>query len=290
MDPRQQFRKLMESPGIIPAPGAGDAGQAKLIEEAGFPAVYMSGSFVSWTFGWPDVGLLTMNEMVARATNIVEQVSIPVIADADEGYGGILNVTRTVREYERSGVAAIHLEDMFTKKHGVMASLTAAVNHIKAAVDARTDLNLYIIARTDAMAPWRSDLEVGKREEDCIKRCLAYVEAGADIIMIQVGPSSPETLRRFCREVPKPILVAMGSMSRPLNPPRKELEDYGIKIVLYPTLLRQRVIPHIREVLKDLSEQGRVLFTDEERRQWDFVNKKVLGLDHLRDVQEKYGE
>ena len=288
MNPRAQFKRLMDSPGIIAAVGAGDAGHAKLIEDAGFPAVYISGSFVSFTFGWPDVGLITMREMVDRASSIVNRVNIPVIADADEGYGGVINVMSTVREYERSGVAAIHLEDMFTKKYGVMAPITSAADHIKAALEARMDPGLNIIARTDALAPWRTDLETEKREDDCMKRCLAYVDAGADIIMIQVGPTSAETLNTFCREVPRPIMVTMGAWG--LNPPVDELEQIGVKIVVYPILLRHRMVPIMRAALRELREEGRAVYTDEERREWDYVNTKVLGLDELKKVQAKYPE
>ena len=288
MNPRAQFTRLMDSPGIIAAVGAGDAGQAKLIEDAGFPAVYVSGSFVSFTFGWPDAGLITMREMVDKAASIVNRVNIPVIADADEGYGGIINVMSTVREYDRSGVAAIHLEDMFTKKDGVMAPVTSAANHIRAAVEARTDPGLNIIARTDALAPWRTDLETEKREDDRMRRCLAYVDAGADIIMIQVGPTPAETLNLFCREIPRPILVTIGAWE--LNPPLDELEQIGVKIVVYPILLRHRMVPIMRAALRELREDGRVVFTDEERQEWNYVNTKVLGLDELRKAQAKYPE
>ena len=154
-----KFRQLLNSPGIIQAPGAYDCLTAKLIENAGFPAVYMTGAGTSVTqLGRPDLGLASMTEMVANAATMTDILDVPLIADADTGYGGVLNVRRTVRQYERAGVAAIHIEDQeMPKRCGHLddkkiVSTEDMVQKIQAAVDARTDDDFTIIVRTDSIA------------------------------------------------------------------------------------------------------------------------------------------
>lgn len=279
-----QLRKLLAQPGAIAVPGAGHAGHAKLIEEAGFPAVYMSGSFVSFTYGLPDVGLLTLTEMAQQAKLFADRVSIPVIADADDGYGSALTVMRTVREYEKGGVAALHLEDMFTKKHGVMAPISAAVNRIKAAVEARTDPDFCIIGRTDAMAPWRTDLPVSQRADDVLRRSLAFAEAGADIIFIQ-NVDNAGTMRRFCSEIPRPIMVTMGSWD--FFPTVTELGQMGVKIVLFPVQLRDKIVPIMRSLLAEIKSAGRVTFTDSEKKAKVAMNE-ALGMSRFHKLIDKY--
>ena len=174
----RRFRQMLQEPGIIMAPGAYDCLTAKIIQQAGFPAVYMTGAGTSVAqLGYPDLALATMTEMVANAAMIAEAVDVPVIADADTGYGGVLlNVQRTVRQYQRAGVAGIHIEDQeFPKRCGHLddkrvVSQSDMVRKIRAAVDARTDSDFTIIVRTDALAVTGWD--------DTMKRCEAYVEAG----------------------------------------------------------------------------------------------------------------
>ncbi len=152
------FRNLMGSDQIIVAPGAYDGVTARLIEHAGFPAVYMTGAGTAATLGYPDLGLVTMTEMVANAATLARSVNIPVIADADTGYGNELNVTRAVREYESRGVAGIHIEDQVAPKRcghldgKEIISADEFVAKIRAAVAARRDPDFVIIARTDARA------------------------------------------------------------------------------------------------------------------------------------------
>lgn len=281
---RKQLRELLSQDGIIQACGVGDAGEAKLVEEAGFPVVYMSGSFVSFTYGLPDVGFLTLSEMAERAGSIARRVGIPLIADADDGYGDAIAVTRTVQEYERAGVAAMHLEDEFPKKFGTLASIESMTAHLKAATAARTDPDFLIIARTDSMRPWRKDLVSGSAEDDCLKRCLAYADAGADIIMI-ICPGSEKALRRFCREIPRPVLVCAGTFD--YDPPVAELEDIGVKIVVYPVFIRQKITPFLRASLRQLLSDGHVTFNQEERVQRDKLND-ILGLPNFKRIQNAY--
>ena len=189
-----KFRQLLNDPGIIQAPGAYDCLTAKLIENAGFPAVYMTGAGTSVAqLGRPDLGLASMTEMVANAASMADILDVPLIADADTGYGGILNVRRTVRQYERAGVAAIHIEDQeMPKRCGHLddkkvVSTEDMVQKIQAAVDARTDDDFTIIVRTDSIAVTGWD--------DAMNRCDAYVKAGADALFVEALRTSEEVER-----------------------------------------------------------------------------------------------
>ena len=195
--PPSRLRKLLQDPGIIVAPGAYDCLTARIIQQAGFPAVYMTGAGTSIAaLGYPDLGLATMTEMVGNAAGIVEAVEVPVIADADTGYGGVLNVQRTVRQYEKAGVAAIHIEDQdMPKRCGHLddkriVSTEDMVRKVRAAVDARTDPDFVIIVRTDALAVSGWD--------DTMRRCEAYVEAGADVLFVE-ALRTPEEARRVTK-------------------------------------------------------------------------------------------
>ena len=184
MKPTTRLRQLLREPGIIVAPGAYDCLTAKIIEREGFSAVYMTGGGTSVTqIGQPDFGLTTMTEMITNADNIAATVDLPVIADADTGYGGVLNVHRTVRAYERAGVAGIHIEDQESPKRcghlddkRVISAEDMALK-IRAAVEARTDDDFVIIVRTDALAVTGMD--------DTLSRCEKYVEAGAEVLFVE---------------------------------------------------------------------------------------------------------
>ena len=186
-----KLRQLLREPGIIVAPGAYDCLTAKIIEREGFPAVYMTGAGTSATqIGRADLGVATLSEMVTNASNITATVDVPVIADADTGYGGILNVQRTVQLYERAGVAAIHIEDQdFPKRCGHLEDKKVIgagnmVQKIRAAVEARTDDDFVIIVRTDALAVTGM--------EDTLARCEKYVAAGADVLFVEALRSPQE--------------------------------------------------------------------------------------------------
>src|SRR5262245_7980330 len=178
MTPASRFRALLQRDGMVVAPGAYDCITAKLIEQAGFAAVYMTGAGTAATLGYPDFGLVTMSEMVANAARIAAAVELPVIADADTGYGNQLNVFRTVREYEKSGVAGLHIEDQeFPKKCGHLEGKQIILRDdymakIRAALAARRDPHFVIIARTDARAVASLD--------EAIARANAALAAGAD--------------------------------------------------------------------------------------------------------------
>ncbi len=186
-----RLRRMLQAPGILVAPGAYDGFSARLIEAAGFSTVYMTGAGTAAShLGQPDLGLATMTEMAAHARHLAACVSLPLIADADTGYGNVLNVVRTVREYERAGVAGLHLEDQVApKKCGHIAGKQVIparefADKIRAASEYRTDPDLVIIARTDARAVTGLD--------DAIERGNLYAEAGADVIFVEAPQSADE--------------------------------------------------------------------------------------------------
>lgn len=228
------MRELFASKKTVVAPGAHDMLTGKIIGRLGFDAVYMTGYGQSAShLGQPDVGLMTMSEMVARAANLVECCGVPVIADADTGFGNAVNVIRTVREYEKAGVAVIQLEDQVSpKKCGHMTGrqvipMEEMVGKIRAAVDARVNSDFMIMARTDA----RTVLGI----EAALERAHAYREAGADIIFVE-SPESVEEMARINRELPGVLTLAnMVEGGRTPLLKNTELSELGYNLIIYPT-------------------------------------------------------
>lgn len=254
MRPTTQFRRLLNQPGIIMAPGAYDCLTAKLIETAGFPAVYMTGAGTSVArLGYPDLALATMTEMRDNAAAIAAIVDIPVIADADTGYGGILNIRRTIRQYERSGVAALHLEDQESPKRcghlndKRVIPLTDMLPKIRAAVDARTDDDFTIIVRTDALAVTGWD--------DAINRCQEYINAGADALFVE-ALRTPDEVARAARELDIPLLYNYVETGKSPLLSAQELERLGFKIVIFPASALLTATQAIRQTLAALKQQG----------------------------------
>ena len=252
MQPTTQLRNLLREQGIIMAPGAYDCLTARIIEAAGFPAVYMTGAGTSVaTLGYPDLALATMGEMVGNAADIAATVSTPVIADADTGYGGILNIQRTIRQYQRAGVAGIHIEDQeFPKRCGHLDNkrvigIPEMVGKIRAAVDARTDDDFVIIVRTDALAVTGWD--------DTMRRCEAFTKAGADVLFVE-AIRSPEEAERVVASVELPLLYNYVETGKSPLFTAGELEELGFKIVIYPAsalLTVGKVVAGLMEELKD---------------------------------------
>ncbi len=249
-----KFRQLLREPGIIMAPGAYDCITAKLIETAGFPAVYMTGAGTSVArLGYPDLALATMTEMLDNAGAIADAVDVPVIADADTGYGGVLNVRRTVRQYERSGVAALHIEDQdFPKRCGHLDDKRVIpvgdmVQKILAAVDARTDDDFTIIVRTDALAVTGWD--------DSMRRCEEYVKAGADVLFVE-ALRTPEEVERAGRALDVPLLYNYVETGKSPLLPAAELERLGFKIVIFPASALLSAVQAVRQLLTELKEKG----------------------------------
>lgn len=251
MSKRQAFRKLIEGEGMTIAPGAFDGIGATLINQAGFPAVYMTGAGTSATLGYPDFGLLTMTEMVSNASRMNACIDVPLIADADTGYGNELNVVRMTQEFERAGIAAVHMEDQeFPKKCGHLDDkkvipLDDYLAKVRAFVDARTDPDFLLIARTDSRAV------IGF--EEAVHRSNAALDAGADIVFLE-APQTLEEVEAVPKLVKGPCLlnVVHRGKTPPLN--LKVAESYGYKLAILPTLLVRSFIGLCDQLLDELKE------------------------------------
>ena len=254
MKATSRFRQLLAEPGIITAPGAYDCLTAAIIEQTGFPAVYMTGAGTSVArIGYPDLALATATEMLTNAASIAATVDVPVIADADTGYGGTMNVRRTIREYERTGVAAVHIEDQqFPKRCGHLedkrvVSIDEMVQKIRAAVDARTDDDFTIIVRTDALAVTGWD--------DTMRRCDAFTEAGADALFVEAIRSAEEAAEVVARtSVPLLYNFVETGKSPLLNV--SELENLGFKMVIFPGSAFMSVAHTVARVMAELKATG----------------------------------
>jgi 2-methylisocitrate lyase-like PEP mutase family enzyme len=244
-----RFRALVQREGLIVAPGAYDCVTAKLIEQAGFAAVYMTGAGTAASLGYPDFGLVTMSEMVANAQRIAAGVEVPVIADADTGYGNELNVFRTMREYERSGVAAIHIEDqVFPKKCGHLEGKEIIpredyVAKIRAACAARHDRDFTIIARTDARAVAGFD--------EAIARANSALAAGADMAFVE-APQTREEVAAVPRLVNGPCLLNVVRGGKTPDVDLRDAERMGYKLAIVPGLLIKSVIGACQNMLSEL--------------------------------------
>ncbi|TFV74366.1 isocitrate lyase/PEP mutase family protein [Blastococcus sp. CT_GayMR19] len=254
--PRARLRELLSAGAPLMAPGAYDALSARLIEQAGFDAVYMTGfGTTASLIGRPDVGLLSGAEMVDNARRIVSAVDVPVIADADTGYGNALNVVRTVQLYEQAGVAGIQLEDqVMPKKCGHMSGklLIGAdemVGKIRAAVSARQDPDLVVIARTDAVAVDGLDA--------AIERARAFADAGADLLFVE-APTSEDDIARVAKELsgvaPLVFNWAEGGRTPPLSLER--IAELGFALVIYPIGTLLAATAGIRSLLATLKAEG----------------------------------
>lgn len=230
-----QLRALLARDRIVVAPGAYDALTARLVERAGFEAAYLSGAGVSYThLALPDVGLVTLDEMLRRAEAICSAVSIPVLADGDTGFGNAINVQRTVRAYERAGLAGIQLEDQtFPKRCGHLdgkevIEADEMVGKVRAAVDARGDADFVIVARTDAIATHGM--------EEALRRLRSYAEAGADVLFAD-GPPTLEHLATIPSALPRPAMANMVEGGKTPLVPAAELERLGYRLVIFPNSL-----------------------------------------------------
>ena len=249
--PAAQLRELLARRAAVAVPGCHDALGARLIADAGFEAVYLSGYSVAASHGQPDIGLLTQTQMAAHAAALVETAQLPVVADADTGYGGIANIAATVRAYERAGVAALHLEDQQNPKRcGAMASKKLVgdaemAERLRAALAARRG-DIVIVGRTDAMT-------IGGIDET-IRRCRQMAALGVDAVM---APSlaSLEEMRALVDAVDVPVMHTVAETVRPLFT-QAELAATGLGLALYPITLIQAIVKLQRTILATLREQG----------------------------------
>jgi 2-methylisocitrate lyase-like PEP mutase family enzyme len=284
MTPRQKLRKIINGGRYVMVPGAYDPLTARLVQTADFEAVYLTGGGYSRANGLPDLGLFTMTENIQFIARAVDAVDIPVIGDMDTGYGNALNVIRTVREFEKTGVAGFHLEDQVSpKKCGhyegkQLVSKKEMVGKIKAAVDTRADPDMIIIARTDSRAVEGFDA--------AIDRMNAYLEAGADVGFVE-APQTAEEMAKIPRSISKPALVNIfeGGKTPPL--PAQQLEEMGFRLGIYPSQTHRAAIFAAQEVLAILRRDGdAALF---EKRMASFSDREVaVNTARWSELERKY--
>ena len=286
--PRARLRELLAEQAPVVAPGSYDALSARLVEQAGFDVVYMSGfGSTASLLGRPDVGLLSAAEMIDNARRIAAAVDVPVIADADTGYGNAINVVRTVREYEQAGVAGIHLEDqVMPKKCGHLAGkavigVEEMAGKIRAAVAARRDPDLLLIARTDAAAVEGLDA--------AIARARAYADAGADLLFVE-APTGEDEIARVAaalRDV-APLVFNWAEGGRTPAIPLSAIAELGFALVLFPVGTLFAATAGMKALLATLRADGTPVaalpglptfegFTD------------LIGLPEIRALEQRFG-
>jgi 2-methylisocitrate lyase-like PEP mutase family enzyme len=269
---------------VVLAPGVYNALFAKAVEHIGFDAVYVTGFGTAARYGYPDVGLITQTEMAQNLKHICRATNLPVIADADTGYGNVINVRRTVREYERAGVAGFHIEDqVFPKKCGFMEGkevipMAEHVQKIRAALEARTDPDTVIIARTDALAPngW----------EDALARARAYRETGADLVFVD-GIRTLEELEIYSRELAQkgvPCLYNGGLVSS------EDAGRMGFKIQILAGLSLGAVFKSATAAMQELNSSGVTRQTIAQfgpLGEGETVND-ILGVPEIYELEQRY--
>lgn len=272
-----RLRQMLDGPDMVVAPFVFDAFQARIAQAAGFGAVYMTGFGTAAARGFPDVGLLTMAEMVQNVRYIANAIEVPLICDADTGYGNPVNVYRTVREYEAAGAAALHIEDqVWPKRCGFLAGkqvipMDDMVPKVRAACDARRSDDFVIIARTDALAVngW----------EDVITRSHAYRAAGADLIFVD-GIRTLNDIQRYAKELSDLPLLYNGQLL-----PVQEIEKFGFKLTIYSATLMAAYI-RMRDAMQELKTTGRIT-TD---ASWGCFEEmtNLLGVPEAMEIGKKY--
>lgn len=279
------LRAMLSEKKIVVAPGAHDALTARVIEKVGFKAVYMTGyGQAASHLGCPDVGLLCMTEMVDRARNMSACVDIPVIADADTGFGNAVNVIRTVKLYEAAGVAAIQLEDQVSPKRcGHMIGRDVIpkeemVGKIKAAADARTDQGMMIIARTDARTVYGI--------EEALERGKAYEEAGADIIFVE-SPEGVEEMKSINEVIKISTLANMVEGGRTPLLTNEELESIGFDLVIYPTASTYITSKAMMQLMSHLKEKGTTAGLMDQMVTFSEFNE-LIGLSEVNTLGKRY--
>lgn len=285
MTPRQTLKQLLKRNQLLVAPGCFDGLSARLVQEAGFETAYLSGGAVARSMGIPDIGLVTMSESIERAVQVVSAINIPIIADADTGYGNAVNLVRSVREFERAGVAAIHIEDQITPKRcghldgKEVISQAEMELKLKAALAARTDPDFCIIARTDARGVNGFD--------DAVKRANAFAKLGVDAIFLE-APQSEEELAEIPRRVPNiPLLVNVFKGGKTPMLPMDRLEKMGYRIAIYPSETQRAAIHAMRTALSTLKREGTTESIDASLTTFK-DRDKVVGLDDWNKIEREF--
>lgn len=247
------LRAMLAGDDIHVAPGAFDGMTARLVEQAGFGLVYASGGAIARSCGYPDIGLLSISEVQQRLEQMAEVTGLPIIADADTGFGNAVNAARTVRTFERIGMAAMHIEDQtFPKRCGhlddkTLISTAEMVHKIKVVKDAQTDPDFVVIARTDAIAT--------EGFAAAIDRSHAYLEAGADVIFVE-APETVEQIEEIARLIPQPKLINMFYSGKTPLVERARLRELGYKLIIIPSDLQRAAIKACQRVLEAIHRDG----------------------------------
>lgn len=275
MSAAHTLRQLINNNDIIVAPGVFDGLSALLAKQAGFSVLYASGGAIARSKGYPDIGLVTMTEVLVALANIVDASKLPVIADADTGFGNEINIKRTVHEYERLGIAGLHIEDqMFPKRCGHLKDKTLIpidemCIKITAACESRKDKDFLIIARTDAIAVDGFD--------NAIKRAEAYVKAGADMLFIE-APETVEQIEAIAKRIPQQKLINMFSGGKTPLVPVKRLKELGYNIVIIPSDLQRAAIKAMQKTLNVILNDGNSAAIEDELATFN-EREKIIGTD-----------
>ena len=284
----RSLRQVIAEQGTVIVPGCFNAYFARLIEQEGFPAVYLSGAGVAQHHvGRPDLGVVSLDEMVSILERMADVVSVPIFADADTGYGGVHNVARTVRRYERAGVSAIQLEDQeFPKMCGHfegkrVVAVEEMLQRLHAAQAARVSSDTMIVARTDAVSPLGLD--------EAIRRARIYGESGADALFVE-APRSRDDVARIGQELGDwPLVANMVEFGRTPLLPADELRDLGFSIVIHPGAVTRVITKAARGMLLDLAQQRTTAHCLDDMDSFDRVNE-VVDLDQHRAWEESLVE
>jgi len=284
-----RLRELLAGTEPVLAPGAYDALTTRLVEQAGFEAVYMTGfGTAASLLGRPDIGLLSFGEMVDNARRIVQAVEVPVIADADDGYGNPINVVRTVREYEAAGVSAIHIEDQVSpKKCGHMEGkqvidTSEMVEKVRAAVEARHSEDFVIIGRTDARAVEGPD--------GALERARRYREAGADVLFVE-APQSEKEIAAVAEAFPDvPLLFNWVESGKTPPVPLERLKELGFRLIIFPVSTLLAATRSVREVLARIYTDGSPIqiMEDQLLPLGDFTD--FIGMPEIQDLEERFAD
>jgi 2-methylisocitrate lyase-like PEP mutase family enzyme len=256
-----KLRQMMADQQIHIAPGAYDGLTARLVEQAGFNLIYASGGAIARSCGFPDIGLLSINEVQQRLEQMAEVTALPIIADADTGFGNAVNARRTMRTFERIGMAALHIEDQtFPKRCGhlddkSLISTAEMVHKIQVMKDAQTDPDFVVIARTDAIACEGFDA--------AIDRSHAYLEAGADVIFVE-APETVEQIEQIATRIQQPKLINMFYSGKTPLVEKRRLLELGYKFIIIPSDLQRAAIHATQRILEIIKENGDSKFFKDE--------------------------
>ncbi len=247
------IRQMLNDENIHVAPGVFDGMTARLAEQTGFDLIYASGGAIARSCGFPDIGMVSFSEVIQRLEHMVEVTNSPIIADADTGFGNSINMSRTVKAYERVGIAAMHIEDQtFPKRCGhlddkSLVSVEEMAHKVRVAKESQTDKDFVVIARTDAIAVEGFDA--------AIDRSHAYLEAGADCIFVE-APTTVEQIEKIAERIPQPKLINMFHSGKTPLVPKERLQEMGYKFIIIPSDLQRAAIRGYQLALNAIYEHG----------------------------------